>query len=114
MLPYPMRGSVDQVRCIILCAVIAGSAIIPSGPGAAMDTPAYLRSVVTTLAREIGVRTWRDLDRLERTVQYVSAEYAAAGLAVSTQSFTYDGKTYRNVIGELKGRRSPEKVLVVG
>ena len=79
-----------------------------------MDTPSYLRSVVTMLAREIGVRTYRDLDRLERTVQYVSGEFAAAGLAVSTQSFTYDGKTYRNVIAELKGSRSPEKVLVIG
>ena len=79
-----------------------------------MDIPSYLRSVVTMLAREIGVRTYRDLERLEKTVQYVSGEFAAAGLGVSTQSFTYDGRTYRNVIAELKGRRSPEKLLVVG
>ncbi len=79
-----------------------------------MDTPSYLRSVVTTLCREIGVRSYRDLDRLERTVKFVSSEFASAGLLVSTQSFTYDGKTYRNVIGEIKGTTSSGKVLVIG
>ncbi len=79
-----------------------------------MDTPSYLRSVVTTLCRDIGVRSYQDLDQLERTVTFVSGELASAGLAVSTQSFTYDGKTYRNVIGELKGRASPGKVVVIG
>jgi len=79
-----------------------------------MDTPSYLRSVVTTLCRDIGIRTYRDLDRLERTVTFVRGEFASAGLTVSTQSFSYDGKVYQNVIGELEGKASPGKVIVIG
>ncbi len=101
------------LRVIMLCVLAAGITKPPE-TGDAMDMSSYLRFVVTTLCREIGVRTYRDLDRLERTVQFVSGEFAAAGLAVSTQSFTYDARVYRNVIGEMKGRTSPEKVLVIG
>ena len=79
-----------------------------------MDTPSYLRLAVTKLSREIGVRTYQDFDRLEKTVQYISGEFAAFGYPVSRQSFKFAGNTYQNVIAELKGRRFPEKVLVVG
>jgi Zn-dependent M28 family amino/carboxypeptidase len=79
-----------------------------------MDTPSYLRLAVTKLSREIGVRTYQDHDRLDRTVQYISGEFTAFGYQVSHQSFKFAGNTYQNVIAELKGRMSPEKVLVVG
>ncbi len=79
-----------------------------------MDTPSYLRLAVTKLSREIGVRTYQDFDRLEKTVQYISGEFTAFGYQVSHQSFKFAGNTYQNVIAELKGRTSPEKVLVVG
>lgn len=79
-----------------------------------MDTPSYLRLAVTKLSREIGVRTYRDFDRLDRTVQYISGEFTAFGYQVSHQSFKFAGNTYQNVIAELKGSTSPEKVLVVG
>jgi Zn-dependent M28 family amino/carboxypeptidase len=79
-----------------------------------MDTPSYLRLAVTKLSREIGVRTYQDFDRLTKTVQYISGEFTAFGYPVSHQSFKFAGNTYQNVIAELKGRRFPEKVLVVG
>jgi Zn-dependent M28 family amino/carboxypeptidase len=79
-----------------------------------MDTPSYLRLAVTKLSREIGVRSYRDLDRLDRTAQYISGEFTAFGYQVSHQSFKFAGNTYQNVIAELKGRTSPEKVLVIG
>jgi len=79
-----------------------------------MDTPSYLRLAVTKLSREIGVRTYQDHDRLDKTVNYISGEFTAFGYHVSHQSFKFAGNTYQNVIAELKGRRSPEKVLVVG
>jgi len=79
-----------------------------------MDTPSYLRLAVTKLSREIGVRAYQNHDRLEKTVQYISGEFAAFGCQVSHQSFKFAGNTYQNVIAELKGQTSPEKVLVVG
>ncbi len=79
-----------------------------------MDTPSYLRLAVTNISREIGVRTYQDLDRLEKTVKYISAELSGSGCQVITQPFQFGGKTYRNVIAELKGTRTPEQVLVIG
>ena len=79
-----------------------------------MDTPSYLRMVVTKLSREIGVRSYRDLDRLDKTVKYLSAELSSSGCQVATQSFKFAGHAYQNVIAELTGTASPDQVLVVG
>ena len=81
---------------------------------AVTDTPAYLRDVVTMLCREIGFRTYRDTDRLDRTAQYISERFSSLTLPVTRQTFRYNGKTYQNVIAELRGNASPEQVLVVG
>jgi Zn-dependent M28 family amino/carboxypeptidase len=79
-----------------------------------MDTPSYLRLAVAKLSREIGVRTYQDIDRLDKTVQYISGEFATFGYQVGHQPFKFAGNTYQNVIAELKGRTSPEKVLIIG
>ena len=79
-----------------------------------MDTPSYLRLAVAKLSREIGVRTYQDIDRLDKTVQYISGEFTTFGYQVRHQSFKFAGNTYQNVIAELKGRTSPEKVLIIG
>jgi Zn-dependent M28 family amino/carboxypeptidase len=79
-----------------------------------MDTPSYLRLAVAKLSREIGVRTYQDIDRLDKTVQYISGEFTAFGYQVKHQSFKFAGNTYQNVIAELKGGTSPEKLLIIG
>lgn len=79
-----------------------------------MDMPSYLRTVVTKLSGEIGVRSYRDHDRLEKTVRYLTAELAALGHSVDTQTFTYAGHAYRNVIAEIRGKGSSRQVLVIG
>ncbi|HWR71705.1 MAG TPA: M28 family peptidase [Nitrospirota bacterium] len=81
---------------------------------AVTDIPAYLRDVVTMLCREIGFRTYRDTDRLDRAAQYIADQFASLTLPVTRQTFLYNGKTYQNVIAELRGNTSPEQVLVVG
>jgi len=79
-----------------------------------MDTSSYLRLVVTTLSREIGVRTYRDDDRMARTAAYISDELSSFGCAVSRQSFNYKGHTLQNVIGELRDAASSGQVLIIG
>ena len=74
----------------------------------------YLSQVVTMLSQEIGVRTWQDTDRLQRTAEYISEQFRSFGYQVSRQPFLYQGNTYDNLIAEITGRVSPEKVLVVG
>jgi len=79
-----------------------------------MDTPSYLRLAVTKLSREIGIRSYQDLDRLAKTVRFLLEEFTALGYQPVTQSFQFAGKTYQNVIAELKGTMSPEQILVIG
>ncbi|MGE5807819.1 MAG: M28 family peptidase [Nitrospirota bacterium] len=79
-----------------------------------MDTASSLRRDVTVLAREIGVRSYRDRDRLQKAADYISERLASFGYAVSRQPFQFRGNTYDNLIAELSGSSSPEKILVVG
>lgn len=79
-----------------------------------MDTSAYLRQVVTALAREIGIRSYRDTDRLDRAANFISDQFGSFGCQVTRQPFLFRGRTYHNIIAELAGKTHPEKILVVG
>jgi Zn-dependent M28 family amino/carboxypeptidase len=79
-----------------------------------MDTASSLLQDVTVLAREIGVRSYRDRDRLQKAADYISLRLASFGYAVARQSFQFRGNTYDNLIAELRGSTSPEKILVIG
>jgi Zn-dependent M28 family amino/carboxypeptidase len=79
-----------------------------------MDMADYLHQIVTRLAGDIGTRTYRDLDRLERTALTISDQFTSFGYSVTTQPFVFDGNTYHNIIAELSGGSSPETLLIVG
>jgi len=66
------------------------------------------------LSEEIGVRTYRDTDRLQRTAEYISDQFRSFGYEVLRQPFLYRGNTYHNLIAERSGHLRPEKVLVIG
>lgn len=78
------------------------------------DFAAYLRQVVTMLAGEIGARTYRDLDRLAKTADYISEQFTSFGYQVVRQPFLFRGNTYYNLIAELRGTTSPDALLIVG
>ena len=69
---------------------------------------------VTKLAREIGVRSYQDADRMGRAEKFIADELASFGYQVTKQSFTYKGHSLQNVIAELRGTREPDRILVVG
>ncbi len=79
-----------------------------------MDMADYLRQVVTRLAGDIGSRTYRDIDRLERTADTITEQFASFGYRVTRQPFVFAGNTYHNIIAELTGASSPESLLIVG
>jgi Zn-dependent M28 family amino/carboxypeptidase len=78
------------------------------------DTVAYLHEVVTVLSQEIGVRTYRDTDRLERCANYISGQFSSFGFKITRQPFPFSGNTYQNIVAEITGNSSPEKILVIG
>ena len=95
-------------------AFYCGLALAVLVTGAPMDLPSYLRVTVTKLAREIGVRSYRDADRMGRAEKFISDELSSFGYAVMKQTFTFQGHVLHNVIAELRGTNEPERMLVVG
>ena len=84
----------------------------PGDSGAGLA--AYLRRVVEKLALEIGPRPWTEHSRLEDAASFVAGEFACFGLGVTEQRFPFDGRVYRNVVGELAGGSVEDPLLVVG
>jgi len=78
------------------------------------DTASYLHSVVTELAVDIGPRPYSDPARLDAAAARIEARLAACGYSVFSQTFSYAGRTYRNLVAELAGAESPQRILVVG
>jgi Zn-dependent M28 family amino/carboxypeptidase len=78
------------------------------------DTAAYLRDVVTVLARGIGFRTYRDIDRLEQTAEFISGQFVSFGYQAIRQPFPFIGNTYHNIIAESRGTDRPEELLIIG
>ncbi len=79
-----------------------------------MEKADYLRQVVTMLASEIGVRSFQDLERLEKTATYIADQFTSFGYQVTRQPFVFQGNIYHNIIAELTGNASPEKLFIVG
>jgi len=52
--------------------------------------------------------------KLEQAAQYIKREFLKAGLDVKDDSFQWDGKTYKNIVAEKKGRTSPDRVFILG
>jgi Zn-dependent M28 family amino/carboxypeptidase len=51
---------------------------------------------------------------LEQAAQYIQKEFVRAGLDVKEDSFQWEGKSYKNIVAEKKGRTSPDRVFIVG
>ena len=52
--------------------------------------------------------------RLEQAAHYIKTEFLKAGLDVKEDFFQWEGKSYKNIVGEKKGRSSPDRVLILG
>ncbi|MBF0338288.1 MAG: M28 family peptidase [Nitrospirae bacterium] len=73
-----------------------------------------VKEIVYFLAREIGSRSYRNMFALEATVRYISQRLSDYGYSVSYQTYKYRGNVYRNIIAELRGKESPETVVIIG
>jgi len=79
-----------------------------------MDNAGYLHNVVTVLAEEIGIRSYRDHDRLRKAADYIAGQLTSFGYNVSLQPCDFRGNVYVNVIAERTGAASPESILIIG
>jgi len=84
------------------------------GEDALMDIHKNLKKTVFTLSHEIGSRGYLQINALERTVDYISSELSSYGYDVSFQTYRFQGNTYKNVSVEIRGEKTPEKILIIG
>jgi Zn-dependent M28 family amino/carboxypeptidase len=74
-----------------------------------------LISTVKYLSEDIGQRSYLDVERLNRTADYIEDKFRSYGCNVKRQPFNYRGSTYYNIICEIKGtKESKDGILVVG
>jgi hypothetical protein len=52
--------------------------------------------------------------KLEQAAQYIKREFVEVGLDVKEDSFQWEGRSYKNIVAEKKGRTSPDRVLILG
>jgi Zn-dependent M28 family amino/carboxypeptidase len=79
-----------------------------------MDIQSNLRKTVITLSKDIGPRGYLQIDALQKAEQYITAELERYGYDVAYQHFEYRENTYKNIIAEIKGKETPERILVIG
>lgn len=74
-----------------------------------------LISTVKHLSQQIGVRSYRNLPELNAAADYIENELKSSGCTVSKQPVQFEGRTYYNIIGEIKGTNPDKKeILIVG
>ena len=74
-------------------------------------SPARLEAHVRMLAEVLVPRDWQHPENLDRTAVYIREACVKAGARVSEQVYSFNGKTYRNVIAQF-GPESSESVIV--
>lgn len=79
-----------------------------------MEIQHNLQRIVTFLSREIGPRSYSEIESLDKTADFIAEELRRYGYDVSFQPFQCRGNTYKNIQAEVKGRDTPEKSLILG
>jgi Zn-dependent M28 family amino/carboxypeptidase len=77
------------------------------------EIAANLKSTVHFLSEEIGPRSYTDLAELEKSADYIEERMISFGCDVTRQSFAYMENTYHNIIGEVRGNKGSE-ILIIG
>ena len=72
-----------------------------------------LEATVRFLSDEIGPRSYTDLKELNKSADYIEEKLTSYGCDVKRQSFAYLGNTYHNIVGEVRGDKDSE-ILVIG
>lgn len=98
---------------VLLPLAIPFPATAQSAPPEGSET--RLISTVRYFSEEVGERSYRDLSKLNKAADHIESSFRSFGCLVSRQAFTYQGRTYYNVIGEVKGSHPDRKeILIIG
>ncbi len=72
------------------------------------------REIIHHLSVDIGERTIRKYDNLERTRTYIIDYFNRYGVNPSEETYQADGHTVSNITAEIRGTESPDAIILVG
>lgn len=73
-----------------------------------------LKADVTMLADTIGERNTLRYRQLQQSAEYISDTLRRLRYVVREETYTAAGRQVKNIIAEIKGRRHPDEIVVVG
>lgn len=73
-----------------------------------------LREHVEALAVGIGIRHAASGNSLRRAADYCVKQFVRRGFDVTTESFEFEGVSQQIVVAEIRGKRRPEEIVVIG
>lgn len=79
-----------------------------------IDIQNNLRRTVHFLCNETGSRSYLEVDALNKAGDYIRSELINYGYTVLEQTYEVKGHIYKNIYTEIRGEKSPGKVLIVG
>ncbi len=87
---------------------------LPPLSAAQEATRARLETDIQSLAGRIGERNFMRPAALDAAAAYIETAFTKLGYEAVSQTFTVDGRVFRNLEVTLPGRHRPEEVFVVG
>jgi Zn-dependent M28 family amino/carboxypeptidase len=72
------------------------------------------RDIIHHLSVDIGERTIRKFDNLERTRKFIIQYFTRYGVIPSQETYEVNGRTVSNIIAEIPGTENPDVIIVVG
>ena len=108
-------AAVTLLLGVLGCAVWMGTQpmvtarVPPVRPGAV--APQVLEAHVRMLAQAFHPRDVTHPENLDRVAAYISQRFGTLGYAVEEQTWTYEGKTYRNVVASRGAATLPHVVV---
>ncbi len=72
------------------------------------------RNTIHFLAMELGERTIRKYDNLQKARRFIMERFTEYGASPVEEKYIVDGKEVSNIIAETRGTEHPEKIILVG
>lgn len=82
--------------------------------GKEADLKDRLNNHIRILSEDIGERSVWEADQLADAADYIESMFSDSGYRPAAQMFEANGVTVRNIEVEIKGKRYPEDIIVVG
>jgi Zn-dependent M28 family amino/carboxypeptidase len=106
-----IRGLLFCSLVWFFCGLFGPVSTVPGTPSLQAVDPIRLRGHVDKLAVEFAPRSYERVWNLNKSADYISNEFRAAGGTVSEQTYEVKGKIYRNVMAHF-GPESDSRIVV--